>query len=49
MSASLPHHITSRPDTVRVGRDEITFRVTSAESAGAVAAFDVRMPPGGAR
>jgi mannose-6-phosphate isomerase-like protein (cupin superfamily) len=34
-------------DTLVVGGDEITFRVTSDESAGALAAFDVRMPPGG--
>ena len=34
-------------DTLIVGGDEITFRVTSDESAGALAAFDLRMPPGG--
>jgi quercetin dioxygenase-like cupin family protein len=35
------------PDTVSVGREEITFRVTGGESGGALSAFEVRMPAGG--
>jgi len=38
---------TGPPDPVLVGGDEITFRVTSAESDGALVAFAVRMPAGG--
>ena len=34
-------------DRVQVGLDELTFRVTSAESGGALLAVDVRMPAGG--
>jgi mannose-6-phosphate isomerase-like protein (cupin superfamily) len=32
---------------IRVGRDRIRFRVTSEQSGGEVAVFEVRMPPGG--
>ena len=34
-------------DRVTVGADELTFRVTSADSGGALLAFEVRMPAGG--
>jgi len=34
-------------DTLSVGTDELTFRVTSAESDGALLAVEVRMPAGG--
>jgi mannose-6-phosphate isomerase-like protein (cupin superfamily) len=34
------HHLT-------VGADELRFRVTSADSDGALLAFEIRMPPGG--
>ena len=33
--------------TIRVGHDEITFRVTSDESAGELVAIDVQLPAGG--
>jgi oxalate decarboxylase/phosphoglucose isomerase-like protein (cupin superfamily) len=37
-----------QPDeTLVVGADEVTFRVTSRESEGALLAFDLRMAPGG--
>jgi mannose-6-phosphate isomerase-like protein (cupin superfamily) len=37
-----------QPDeTLIVGGDEVTFRVTSGESDGVLLAFDVRMAPGG--
>jgi len=32
---------------LHVGGDQVTFRVTSAESEGTALAFEVRMPPGG--
>lgn len=35
------------PDTISVGGDELTFRVTSEESDDALVAFEVRVPPGG--
>jgi oxalate decarboxylase/phosphoglucose isomerase-like protein (cupin superfamily) len=38
---------TSTPDRLTVGTDELTFRVKSADSGGALLAFEVRMPPGG--
>jgi oxalate decarboxylase/phosphoglucose isomerase-like protein (cupin superfamily) len=39
---------TTRHDTrLKVGSDELTIRVTAAESGGALLAFEVRMPPGG--
>jgi oxalate decarboxylase/phosphoglucose isomerase-like protein (cupin superfamily) len=39
---------TTRHDTrLKLGSDELTIRVTAAESAGALLAFEVRMPPGG--
>lgn len=34
-------------DTLSVGTDELTFRVTSAESDGALLAVEVRLPAGG--
>jgi mannose-6-phosphate isomerase-like protein (cupin superfamily) len=34
-------------DEIRVGRDRIRFKVTSEQSGGEVAVFEVRMPPGG--
>jgi mannose-6-phosphate isomerase-like protein (cupin superfamily) len=34
-------------DTLSVGTDELTFRVTSAESEGALLAVEVRLPAGG--
>ena len=34
-------------DRVTVGGDEVVLRVTSRETAGALVAFDVRMPAGG--
>ena len=34
-------------DTISVGGDELTFRVTSELSDGALTAFEVRIPPGG--
>ena len=34
-------------DTLNVGTDELTFRVTSAESEGALLAVEVRLPAGG--
>jgi mannose-6-phosphate isomerase-like protein (cupin superfamily) len=34
-------------DTLSVGTDELTFRVTSAESEGALLAVEVRLPSGG--
>jgi oxalate decarboxylase/phosphoglucose isomerase-like protein (cupin superfamily) len=34
-------------DEIRVGRDRIRFNVTSEQSGGEVAVFEVRMPPGG--
>ena len=38
----------TRHDTrFKVGSDELTIRVTAAESGGALLAFEVRMPPGG--
>ena len=37
----------SSPDSLKVGSDDLTFRVTSAESDGALLAIDVRLPPGG--
>jgi mannose-6-phosphate isomerase-like protein (cupin superfamily) len=42
MSAGTP-----TPDTFRVGTDEITVRVGSAETGGALFAVEVRMEPGG--
>ena len=36
-----------RLDRVRVGGDEISFRVTTAQSGGALVAAEVRMPAGG--
>lgn len=38
---------TPPPDTLRVGADEISVRVTSAETGGALFAVEVRMEPGG--
>jgi oxalate decarboxylase/phosphoglucose isomerase-like protein (cupin superfamily) len=32
---------------MKVGTDELQFRVTSADSDGALVAFEIRMPPGG--
>jgi mannose-6-phosphate isomerase-like protein (cupin superfamily) len=34
-------------DEIRVGRERIRFKVTSEQSGGEVAMFEVRMPPGG--
>jgi mannose-6-phosphate isomerase-like protein (cupin superfamily) len=34
-------------ERLTVGADELCFRVTSAESDGALLAFEIRMPPGG--
>jgi mannose-6-phosphate isomerase-like protein (cupin superfamily) len=34
-------------DRLRLGADELRFRVTSADSDGALLAFEIRMPPGG--
>jgi oxalate decarboxylase/phosphoglucose isomerase-like protein (cupin superfamily) len=34
-------------DVLRLGGDEIAFRVTSAQSGGALVAFDLAMPAGG--
>jgi mannose-6-phosphate isomerase-like protein (cupin superfamily) len=34
-------------DRLTVGADELRFRVTSADSDGALLAFEIRMPPGG--
>jgi mannose-6-phosphate isomerase-like protein (cupin superfamily) len=36
-----------RSDRLRVGGDEISFRVTTAQSGGALVAAEVRMPAGG--
>jgi oxalate decarboxylase/phosphoglucose isomerase-like protein (cupin superfamily) len=33
--------------TTTIGGDEVAFRVTAQESAGALTALDVRLPPGG--
>ena len=38
---------TTPPDRLTVDVDELTFRVTGADSGGALLAFEVRMPPGG--
>ena len=47
MTASL-HIRTSKPaDEVTLGRDRVTFKVTSEQSGGEVAVFGVRIPPGG--
>jgi mannose-6-phosphate isomerase-like protein (cupin superfamily) len=35
-------------EQLTVGADELRFRVTSADSDGALLAFEIRMPPGGA-
>jgi oxalate decarboxylase/phosphoglucose isomerase-like protein (cupin superfamily) len=45
----MPQSIRPREDEdrVTVGGDEITFRCTSEQSGDAIAAFEVRMPPGG--
>jgi mannose-6-phosphate isomerase-like protein (cupin superfamily) len=34
-------------EQLTVGADELRFRVTSADSDGALVAFEIRMPPGG--
>ncbi len=34
-------------DTITVGHETVAFRVTGQDSGGALAALDVRMPPGG--
>ena len=34
-------------ETIRVGGDELSFRVTSDDSGGTLVAFEVSMPPGG--
>jgi len=34
-------------ETLRVGSDELAFRVTSGETSGALLAVEVRLPPGG--
>jgi hypothetical protein len=34
-------------EQLKVGADELHFRVTSADSDGALLAFEIRMPPGG--
>jgi oxalate decarboxylase/phosphoglucose isomerase-like protein (cupin superfamily) len=47
MTSTASTHSSATGDTVSVGGDEIVFRVTSGESAGAVTALEVRMPPGG--
>ena len=36
-----------RSDRLRVGGDEVSFRVTTAQSGGALVAAEVRMPAGG--
>jgi mannose-6-phosphate isomerase-like protein (cupin superfamily) len=38
---------TTDQDRLTVGADELRFRVTSADSDGALLAFEIRMPPGG--
>jgi mannose-6-phosphate isomerase-like protein (cupin superfamily) len=44
----IEHHTDSAdPDRLRVGGDEIAFRVTTAASGGVLVAADVRMPAGG--
>lgn len=35
------------PESLTLGADELTFHTTSAESGGALLAFEVRMPPAG--
>jgi mannose-6-phosphate isomerase-like protein (cupin superfamily) len=35
------------PGRLTLGRDELAFRATSADTDGALLAFEVRMPPGG--
>jgi oxalate decarboxylase/phosphoglucose isomerase-like protein (cupin superfamily) len=51
-TAAVPHDQPRRvtapaPDRLRVGADELTIRVTSAETGGALMAADVHMPAGG--
>ena len=43
----MPDIHTRTQDRLRVGTDEITFRVTSGQTGGALLAAEVRMPPGG--
>jgi mannose-6-phosphate isomerase-like protein (cupin superfamily) len=38
---------TTDQEQLTVGADELRFRVTSADSDGALLAFEIRMPPGG--
>jgi mannose-6-phosphate isomerase-like protein (cupin superfamily) len=47
MSMSIHSHTAGSPQSYTVGNDELTIRVSAADSAGALAALEVRMPPGG--
>jgi oxalate decarboxylase/phosphoglucose isomerase-like protein (cupin superfamily) len=50
-TASDDHHVSGElsllPDELQVGSDRIRFHVTAAQTAGALVAAEVRMPPGG--
>jgi oxalate decarboxylase/phosphoglucose isomerase-like protein (cupin superfamily) len=39
--------VTHTPERLQVGADELTFRVTSEQSGGALLAIEVRLPAGG--
>lgn len=47
MTTSLDARGPAPADEIRVGRERIRFKVTSEQSGGEVAVFEVRMPPGG--
>jgi mannose-6-phosphate isomerase-like protein (cupin superfamily) len=47
MTTSLDARRPAPADEIRVGHDRIRFKVTSEQSGGEVAVFEVRMPPGG--
>jgi mannose-6-phosphate isomerase-like protein (cupin superfamily) len=47
MTTSLHARGPESADEIRVGRERIRFKVTSEQSGGEVAVFEVRMPPGG--
>jgi quercetin dioxygenase-like cupin family protein len=47
MTTSMDARGPAPADEIRVGRERIRFKVTSEQSGGEVAVFEVRMPPGG--
>ncbi len=47
VTTSLQTRESTPADEIAVGRDRIRFELTSRQSAGEVAVFDVRIPPGG--